>query len=171
MSFKAVLALPKTASSAQINKSISFIGIVWSTLYVYLWSQYELNYWTSWLYILFFRTNLVSILGKNGQMAIVAMSTLKVVMRPKNIVLDGLWEIPTTIMSIYWKNHAWASSYAAKGPHRRYNRDLLSQISIMDLKLKKDILLPKIVLTFSLFEQIVLMISKFLQILSLQPQI
>ena len=31
-----VLALPKTAGSAQTHKSISFIWIVWSTLYVYL---------------------------------------------------------------------------------------------------------------------------------------
>ena len=36
MNFKAVLALPKTARSAQTHKSISFIWIVWSTLYVYL---------------------------------------------------------------------------------------------------------------------------------------
>ena len=34
MNFKAVLALPKTACSAQTHKSISFIWIVWSTLYV-----------------------------------------------------------------------------------------------------------------------------------------
>ena len=32
----AVLVLPKTAGSAQTHKSISFIWIVWSTLYVYL---------------------------------------------------------------------------------------------------------------------------------------
>ena len=38
MNFKAVLALPKTADSPQTHKSISFIWIVWSTLYVYLWS-------------------------------------------------------------------------------------------------------------------------------------
>ena len=37
MNFKAVLALPKTARSAQTHKSISFIWIVWSTLCVYLW--------------------------------------------------------------------------------------------------------------------------------------
>ena len=37
MNFKAVLALPKTAHSAQTHKSIRFIWIVWSTLYVYLW--------------------------------------------------------------------------------------------------------------------------------------
>ena len=36
MNFKAVLALPKTAGSAQTNENISFICIVWSTLYVYL---------------------------------------------------------------------------------------------------------------------------------------
>ena len=36
--------------------------------------------------MLFFRTNLVSILGKNGQMAIVAMSTLKV---EKKYVMSG----------------------------------------------------------------------------------
>ena len=39
MNFKAVLALPKTARSAQTHKSISFIWIVWSTLYVYLCFQ------------------------------------------------------------------------------------------------------------------------------------
>ena len=39
MNFKAVLALPKTARSAQTHKSISFIWIVWSTLYVYLCSS------------------------------------------------------------------------------------------------------------------------------------
>ena len=38
LNFKAVLALPKTARSAQTHKSISFIWIVWSTLYIYLWS-------------------------------------------------------------------------------------------------------------------------------------
>ena len=38
LNFKAVLALPKMAHSAQTYKSISFIWIVWSTLYVYLWS-------------------------------------------------------------------------------------------------------------------------------------
>ena len=37
-------ALPKTASSAQTHKSISFIWIVWSTLYVYLWSKAKLAY-------------------------------------------------------------------------------------------------------------------------------
>ena len=42
MNFKAVLALSKTARSAQTHKSISFIRIVWSTLYVYLWSVYAL---------------------------------------------------------------------------------------------------------------------------------
>ena len=39
LNFKAVLALPKTAGSAQTHRSISFIWIVWSTLYVYLWLQ------------------------------------------------------------------------------------------------------------------------------------
>ena len=37
LNFKAVLALPKTIRSAQTHKSISFIWIVWSTLYVYRW--------------------------------------------------------------------------------------------------------------------------------------
>ena len=46
----------------------------------------------------FFRTNLASIHGKSGQMVIVAMSTLKAVMRPKSIVLVGPCEIQTTIM-------------------------------------------------------------------------
>ena len=36
LNFKAVLALRKTAHSAQTNKSIHFIWIVWSTLYVYI---------------------------------------------------------------------------------------------------------------------------------------
>ena len=35
--FRAVLVLPKTAGSAQTCRSMSFIWIVWSTLYVYLW--------------------------------------------------------------------------------------------------------------------------------------
>jgi hypothetical protein len=34
--FKSVLALPKTAHSAQTHKSIISIWIVWSTLYLYL---------------------------------------------------------------------------------------------------------------------------------------
>ena len=33
----ATLVLPKRAGSAQTQKSMSFIWIVWSTLYVYLW--------------------------------------------------------------------------------------------------------------------------------------
>ena len=36
LNFKAVLVLPKTARSAKAHKSISFIWILWSTLYVYL---------------------------------------------------------------------------------------------------------------------------------------
>ena len=36
LNFKAVLALPKTAGSAQTHKSISFIWIVWRTPCVYL---------------------------------------------------------------------------------------------------------------------------------------
>ena len=43
MNFKAILALPKTAPSAQTYKSITFIWIVWSTLYVYLWLQVKLQ--------------------------------------------------------------------------------------------------------------------------------
>ena len=39
MNFKAVLALPKTAPSAQTYKSITFTWIVWSTLYVYFWTN------------------------------------------------------------------------------------------------------------------------------------
>ena len=49
LNFKAVLTLPKTAGSAQTHKSISFIWIVWSTLYVYLCSNPEIYLW---LYIL-----------------------------------------------------------------------------------------------------------------------
>ena len=41
MNFKAVLALPKTTRSAQTHRSISFIWIVWSTLYAYLWVPYQ----------------------------------------------------------------------------------------------------------------------------------
>ena len=36
LNFRAVLALPKSARSAQTHKNISFFWIVWSTLYVYL---------------------------------------------------------------------------------------------------------------------------------------
>ena len=36
MNFRAVLVLPKTAGSAQAHKSMSFIWIVWNTLYVFL---------------------------------------------------------------------------------------------------------------------------------------
>ena len=39
--FRAVLALPKTARSAETHKSISFIWIVWSTLYVYLCQHHK----------------------------------------------------------------------------------------------------------------------------------
>ena len=39
LNLKAVLVPPKTAGSAQTHRSISFIWIVWSTLYVYLWLQ------------------------------------------------------------------------------------------------------------------------------------
>ena len=35
MNFKVIFVLPKMASSTQTHKSISFIWIVWSTLYVY----------------------------------------------------------------------------------------------------------------------------------------
>ena len=38
MNFRAVLVLPKTAGSVQTQKSMSFILIVLSALYVYLWS-------------------------------------------------------------------------------------------------------------------------------------
>ena len=44
LNFRAVLALPKTASSAQAHKSISFIWIIRSTLYVYLWTEIERFY-------------------------------------------------------------------------------------------------------------------------------
>ena len=47
LNFKAVLILPKTACSDQTHKSISFIWIVWSTLYVYLWHKYKVLHW--WL--------------------------------------------------------------------------------------------------------------------------
>ena len=36
VNFRAVLVLPKTAGSAQTHKSMIFLWIVWSTLYVYL---------------------------------------------------------------------------------------------------------------------------------------
>ena len=40
LNFEALLVLPKTADSAQTHKSVSFIWIVWSTLYVYLWHKH-----------------------------------------------------------------------------------------------------------------------------------
>ena len=50
--FKAVLELPKTVGSAQTHKSISFIWIVWSTLYVYLCQNHKFsnknNYFPEW---------------------------------------------------------------------------------------------------------------------------
>ena len=46
MNFKAVLALSKTARSAQTHKSMSFIGIVWSTIYVYLWLKCNFDDWS-----------------------------------------------------------------------------------------------------------------------------
>ena len=39
--FQTVLELSKSARSAQTHKSISFIWIVWNTLYVYLWLAWE----------------------------------------------------------------------------------------------------------------------------------
>ena len=39
LNFIAVLVLPKTAGSAQTHNCISFIWIIWSTLYVYLCSR------------------------------------------------------------------------------------------------------------------------------------
>ena len=50
LNFKAVLALPKMAHSAQTYKSISFIWIVWSTLYVYLWPVYKLQSYHYWYF-------------------------------------------------------------------------------------------------------------------------
>ena len=40
LNFRVVLVLPKMAGSAQTHKSMSFIWIVWSTLYVYLCQKY-----------------------------------------------------------------------------------------------------------------------------------
>jgi hypothetical protein len=53
LNFKTVLVLPKTAHSPQTNKSISFVWIVWSTLYVYLWygAGYKLEKWNEKLMI------------------------------------------------------------------------------------------------------------------------
>ena len=45
LNFRAVLVLPETASSAKTHKSMSFIWIVWSTLYVYLWASPEKKLW------------------------------------------------------------------------------------------------------------------------------
>ena len=41
--FKAVLALPKMTHFAQTHRSVSFIWIVWSTLYVNLWYHHQLG--------------------------------------------------------------------------------------------------------------------------------
>ena len=59
LNFKALLALPKMAPSAQTNKSISFIWIFWSTLYVYLRREVWLVlYWLctskSWCWCIYF---------------------------------------------------------------------------------------------------------------------
>ena len=45
--------LPKTAGSAQTHKSISFIWIVWSTLYVYLWHKYNCHPCQFWCFVQF----------------------------------------------------------------------------------------------------------------------
>ena len=49
MNFKAALALPKMAGSAQTYESLSLIWIVWSTLYVYLWRRPQHFYKSSQL--------------------------------------------------------------------------------------------------------------------------
>ena len=50
MNFRAVLVLPKTAGSAQTHKTMSFIWIVWSTLYVYLWGKPANSNQSDWWY-------------------------------------------------------------------------------------------------------------------------
>ena len=40
--YSKIFAMPNTARSVQTHKSISFIWIVWSTLYVYFWSWSEI---------------------------------------------------------------------------------------------------------------------------------
>ena len=48
LNFKAALALPKTA---QTHKSVSFICIVWSTIYVYLWRKHQFFSQETWTYV------------------------------------------------------------------------------------------------------------------------
>ena len=57
LNFYAVSALPKTACSAQTHKSISFIWLVWSTLYVYLWfTPLIYSLWHKWASLLYVAT-------------------------------------------------------------------------------------------------------------------
>ena len=59
MNFKAVLVLPKTAGSAHTHKSISFIWIVWSTLYMYI------SVTTHYIFLLLFCPTFFSFQKKN----------------------------------------------------------------------------------------------------------
>ena len=70
--FIAILVLPKTAGSAQTHKSMSFIWIVWSTLYVYLCIQDQLYIpfrifrgfflqTQSWSYVRFYSYNFIDL--------------------------------------------------------------------------------------------------------------
>ena len=52
LNFRAALMQPKTAASAQTLKSMSFIWTVWSTLYVYLWSESR-YFFCIFVYLLF----------------------------------------------------------------------------------------------------------------------
>ena len=54
---KQFLTLPKTASSTQTHKSKSFIWIVWSTLYAYLWMLHTINH-PKWSVSIFSRKNM-----------------------------------------------------------------------------------------------------------------
>ena len=53
LNFKGVLALPKTTRFAQTHKSISFIWLVWSTLYVYLCGKTGSCIYTNYIPICF----------------------------------------------------------------------------------------------------------------------
>ena len=67
LNLKAVLALPKTARSAKTHKSIIFIRIVWSTLYLYLCllaqislpiEKFSYSIWTFWQFFSWVRNGL-----------------------------------------------------------------------------------------------------------------
>ena len=90
--FKEVLALPKTAHSAQTYKSISFTWIVWSTLYVYLWDLPKL--WTTF-------SNISKFVLSKSFFCVKNWSNLS----QKKLYVEFLTRRPTFIKKCFWKEY------------------------------------------------------------------